>query len=1076
MTQDANPAVSINTVLSKWATREPDHLLFAFLDRRGEIVEEMTFEGFSRRVDTLAAQLIATDGLKPGDRVILSYQPGIEIVSALFACSKAGLIAVPTPPLSAFDFVSWAGRLHHIVEDCGAAAWLACARTLELFEESRHPPGGEDPNAGAEVLLALPAIETTKIATDADANPTSRQHPFVFLQYTSGSTSNPKGVCLTHENLIANCRAVIGDERHVAVSWLPQHHDMGLIGYYINAVLSGGTTYGISPRSFIQRPSLWLQLISEYRATATSVPNFALEVCLDERRVPSDSLDRYDLSALRMLMVAAEPVAPETFEAFRRRFARAGLGEEALFAAFGLAEFTLAVTSHGYSAVSVDRRLLAQGRVKPVTNTAGVSHALRLMSCGHTLGDTDIRIVDPGSCVEVGPDETGEIWVAGSSRAAGYWEKCDATRDSFEARLADAPGPFVRTGDVGFIRDGELFVCGRLKDMIIIRGQNIYPEDIEIMARQVYPELHSNGLVAFSSGEGAEVSITLVAEVPRGMDTPDETEIVRVIREGLQVPVARVVFVRPRSVARTSSGKVRRARTRARLEQGELDILVDTRHAFSISGASHESDIYELQVLMDRYGLTGEEDHTLFDAGIDSLDLIVFLNWIKDSLSDLDAPELAERVNPQLLSSISIRDLFAIAGVFASDPDAAIRAVEGFFAHAFDMRLAAEGEKMQADREFTCTAPTQRRLSDTAIGIFVTGGTGFLGPFLLDALLDQTNDDLFVLVRGRDLAHAQARLDTAFQESIADPERRAAYRARVTVVHGDLEAPRLGLNSHDWQRLAEGTRAIYHNGALVNYLLSYDRMRAANVEGTSAVLDLCFEGQEKVLNHISTTFVFGWAPKEFLFETDRNDGMEKLDFGYSQSKWVAEQRVFSAMDQGLTARVFRPSLITPALNGRGGNLDVTIRVLSFMIKHRLGVTAGNQISLTPADIAASNIVGIGEQADTVGQTFHVVRDDMETMQMITDIIADRLGAPFEMLTLTEFVRQTIRRCVRADPVYPLLDFLVGSVDHFELMESKRYDSSAFRQARDQSGKGSADPPLEDVVDGILGFMKTRNLL
>lgn len=1076
MTLDAAPVVSINSILDDWADREPDHLLFAFLDSRGEIVDEMTYEGFSHRVNTLAARLIATDGLNPGDRVILSYQPGIEIVSALFACSKAGLIAVPTPPLGAFDFVSWAGRLHHIAEDCGAVAWLACDRTLELFEEGRHRPPGEPRNAGAELLLSLPVIVTTQIATDADAKPPSGSSQIVFLQYTSGSTSNPKGVCVTHENLVANCRAVIGDERHVAVSWLPQHHDMGLIGYYINAVLSGGTTYGMSPRSFIQKPSLWLKLMSDYRATATSVPNFALELCLDERRVPSDSLDRYDLSPLRLLMVAAEPVAPETFDAFRRRFSRTGLAPEAMFVAFGLAEFTLAVSGGGSRAVSVDRRLLAQGRVKPVTDTAGVSHALPLMSCGRPLGDADIRIVDPDTRTEVSAGETGEIWVAGSSRAAGYWNKSDATRETFGAFLADETGPFVRTGDVGFVRDGEVFVCGRLKDMIIIRGQNIYPEDIEMMARQVYPELRSNGVVAFSSGEGGETSITLVAELPRGTGIPDETEIVRVIREGLQVPVARVVFVAPRSVARTSSGKVRRARTRALLEQGALEILVDTQHALSGSATSHGNEIYELQVLMDRYGINGDEDHTLFDAGIDSLDLVVFLNWIKDSLTDLNAPELAERVNPQLLSSISIRDLFAMVRLFASDPNAATRSVKDFFAKAYEIRLAAERAKMQADRHYSRPAPSRMAERSTLAATLVTGGTGFLGPFLLDALLDQTDDDIHVLVRGRDLPHAQSRLDAAFRQIITDPARRDAYRARVKVVLGDLEAPRLGLTARDWQQLAETTRTIYHNGALVNYLLSYDRMRAANVEGTSAVLDLCFDGQEKVLNHISTTFVFGWVPKDFLYENDRNDGMEKLDFGYSQSKWVAEQKVFSAMEHGLSARVFRPSLITPALNGRGSNLDITIRVLSFMIKHRLGVTAGNQISLTPADVAASNIVAIGAQDETVGGTFHVVRDDVEAMPMITDIIADRLGTRFEMLTLTELVRQMISRCTRSDPIYPLLDFLVGSVEHFSSMETKRYDSGEFRKARDQSGAGRADPPLEDVIDGILGFMQTRNLL
>ncbi|GFO82641.1 MAG: hypothetical protein A49_22680 [Methyloceanibacter sp.] len=450
------------------------------------------------------------------------------------------------------------------------------------------------------------------------------------------------------------------------------------------------------------------------------------------------------------------------------------------------------------------------------------------------------------------------------------------------------------------MHDGGLYVCGRLKDMIIIRGQNIYPEDIEALALQVYPELRRNGVVAFSSGDGQEVDITLVAEVARGNEMPDEIEIVRVIREGLQVPVARVVFVPPRSVARTSSGKVRRARTRELLETGQLPVLVDTRHAMTASQADGESDVYELELLKDRYGITGEEDYTLFDAGIDSLDLVVFLNWIKDSLTDRNAPELAERVNPRLLSSISIRDLFALVRQFVTAPAAATRAMAEFFAHAYEARLAAEQEKMLADRSYKAIDCRVSNPAGQKIGTLLTGGTGFLGPFLIDALLKQSDEDLHVLVRGRSLQQARARLDKAFLENVVDTRSREAYRTRVHAILGDLEQPRLGLDDATWMRLADGVDTVYHNGALVNYLLTYDHMRAANVQGTAEVLDLCFTGRDKVLNYISTTFIFGWAVKDFLYESDNNDGMDRLDFGYSQTKWAAEQKVFSAMKQGLT--------------------------------------------------------------------------------------------------------------------------------------------------------------------------------
>jgi len=1073
------PTVNINSILRDWVERQPARRLFAFVDSRGETLEDYSYADFATRVDTLAAVLARTDGLPPGERVVLAYQPGLELVAALFACSNVGLIPIPTPPLGAFDFVAWVGRIDHIVKDSGVAAWLACGRTRELFAEGAQRYTDAAPREAANRIDDLPVIETTSIKTDPQATAPERPHPIALLQYTSGSTSNPKGVCVSHQNLIANCRAAVPQQGEVAVTWLPQHHDMGLIGNYIYAVLSGSTTWGLSPRSFMQNPSIWLELLTRHKATATSVPNFALELCLNERRVPVAKLDDYDLSTLRTLMVAAEPVSQETFEAFRRKFARCGLKDEAFFVAYGLAEFTLAVSSHGRRAVSVDRRRLAQGEASLVTETTGVSHALPLMSCGRALGDTDIRIVDPGTGIEVPAGRTGEIWCAGAGRAMGYWQKPEANQETFDARLVDAPDmqePFLRTGDIGFMHNGEVFVCGRLKDMIIIRGQNIYPEDIEALALQVYPELRRNGVVAFSSGDGAEMDITLVAEVARGNGMPDEIEIVRVIREGLQVPVARVVFVPPRSVARTSSGKVRRARTRELLETGQLPILVDTRHSMAAVRADGKSDVYELELLKDRYGITGEEDYTLFDAGIDSLDLVVFLNWIKDSLTDRNAPELAERVNPRLLSSISIRDLFALVRQFVTAPAAATRAMAEFFTHAYEARVAAEKEKMLADRSYKAVDRRVSTPQSQKIGTLITGGTGFLGPFLIDALLKQSDEDLRVLVRGRSTQQAQERLDKAFLENIVDPESRKAYEARVHVILGDLEAPRLGLDEATWRRLADGVETVYHNGALVNYLLTYDHMRAANVQGTSAVLDLCFTGRDKVLNYISTTFIFGWAVKDFLYESDNNDGMDRLDFGYSQTKWAAEQKVFQAMQQGLRARVFRPSLVTPALNGNGGNLDIALRLLSFIVKHGLGVRAGNQVSFMPADVSADNMIAIACQEETLGQTFHVVRDAHETMPMITDIIAQRLGTCFEMYDLTSFVPQVIRRCTRADPLYPLLDFLVGSVDNISRMEFKRYESSNYQLARDRVLVARADPPLEVVVDGILRFLKVRNLL
>jgi len=262
----------------------------------------------------------------------------------------------------------------------------------------------------------------------------------------------------------------------------------------------------------------------------------------------------------------------------------------------------------------------------------------------------------------------------------------------------------------------------------------------------------------------------------------------------------------------------------------------------------------------------------------------------------------------------------------------------------------------------------------------------------------------------------------------------------------------------------------------VNYLLDYQSMRDANVGGTNEIIRLAMSHRAKVLNHISTTFVFGWSVKETLSECDTNAGMEHLDFGYSQSKWVSEQVVRDAMQHGLQARIFRPALLTPSLHGGGCNCDISIRLLTFMINHGIGTTARNQVSFSPADLAADNIVSISRVPGSVGATYHVTRDDYARMSDITAILGTLTGRSFRNYPLDAFVPEVIERCHSGDILFPLLDFLVRSVDNITAMEFKRYDNSQYRNMRDASPFGKADPPLHDVVLGILRFMRKQNLV
>jgi thioester reductase-like protein len=361
--------------------------------------------------------------------------------------------------------------------------------------------------------------------------------------------------------------------------------------------------------------------------------------------------------------------------------------------------------------------------------------------------------------------------------------------------------------------------------------------------------------------------------------------------------------------------------------------------------------------------------------------------------------------------------------------------------------------------------------------VLLTGGTGFIGPFLIKSLLEQSRAKIYVLVRASDDEQGKQRLKAAMESmGPCSAGLMSMFEARVIPICGDLGQAKLGLTQDVWDFLANEMDTVFHNGATVNYLFNYDRMREANVLGTNEVVRLAFEGRPKEFNYVSTTFIFGWAIKSVLYETDMNAKMELLDFGYSQSKWVAEQVVFDARSKGLSTRVFRPALVSPSVTGGGNNFDIAVRLVAFMVNHGIGVDTLNQVSFVPADIVANNIVAISTTPGTANETYHVVRDDYSNMLDITRLITESTGRQFEIFSLPDFVPELIRRCRKEDLLFPLLDFLVGSVENISSMEFKRYDSSSYQAARDRSLWGKADPSLEDTVNGILKFMNRKGII
>src|SRR6202522_1963107 len=400
---------SILDQLDRLGNEHPHKLLYSYPDLNGNPLESYTYASFLQRTKAIARHLRKEHRFAPEDRLLLAYPPGLEMICAFFGCVRAGLIPVPVYPPGSRGFQSALYKMVHIAKDCQAAGILTSHDYHASLKTNLARSGVAASGVDVDYISSLPWIVTEEFVNTISDEPFVGTSKILFLQYTSGSTMEPKGVMVTHENILQTCPLVIDHPNPIVVSWLPQYHDMGLIGCYLYPALKGGTTYGFAPMDFIQRPALWFEAIHTYRATATAAPNFAYDYCLRAGRLSKESLEACDLGSLRVLMCAAEPVKPDTYRRFLEAFQSYGLKSESFYVAYGLAENTLAVSQGGRNIVSVNKRALALGMARMTTEVSEIDAATQIVSCGTPLPGLDVKIVDPEGHFPLKPERTGEI-------------------------------------------------------------------------------------------------------------------------------------------------------------------------------------------------------------------------------------------------------------------------------------------------------------------------------------------------------------------------------------------------------------------------------------------------------------------------------------------------------------------------------------------------------------------------------------------------------------------------------------------------------------------------------------------
>ncbi|MER5750157.1 fatty acyl-AMP ligase [Streptomyces sp. NPDC002088] len=567
-------ARSLVDVLTTHASQQPDRIAYRYLvtgDCDGE-TRDISYARLARRSRAVAAWL-QERGLA-GSRALLLYPPGLEFICGYLGCLSAGVAAVPgVPPQGRAHNHRALTRMKRLIADADTKVILGGREVIAaLGAMAEHLPELAD-------LTCVVTEDIPDDAADAWLEPELGADSVAFLQYTSGSTSAPKGVVVTHGNLLDNERVitelmghtpdVIDEYDHeMFVSWLPVYHDMGLIGPVLNAVYLGVTATLFSPLHFLQQPTRWLTAVSRYRPHTSGGPNFAYELAL--KHATPELLDGLDLGSWKVAFNGAEPVRAATLRRFTETFGRAGFRRAAFYPCYGLAEGTLMVTG---GTVDAPPTLLAAADSGPHAGEADAA----AVGCGRPGPGVTVAIADAERGEELPEGETGEIWVSGAGVAKGYWRNALATRQTFRATLAGREGRFLRTGDLGFLRDGELFVTGRLKDLMVIDGRNHYPQDLELAAEMSHPALRPGCTAAFSVDAGVEGERpVLVAEVvPDAAGEAEKiTDLVRAaIGEAHGLPVRDVVLVHPGTIPKTSSGKIQRHASRAAYLEGTLSLV-----------------------------------------------------------------------------------------------------------------------------------------------------------------------------------------------------------------------------------------------------------------------------------------------------------------------------------------------------------------------------------------------------------------------------------------------------------------------------------------------------------------------
>lgn len=951
---------SVLEYLYRGVESSPERCVFNFLDCSREPfgMQQISVKQLYEKSCDMAATL-RKRGAKKGDRAIIFSMQDAGTVYAILGCMMEKVVFTVIPPPIDEAKLS---RFISALKSCNPKFLIS---NYALEQESKSDFTKTLLKRAFLQVIALKRIYTDKIVIQEKYTPvrTYQKDDLVYLQYTSGSTSEPKGVMVTNENLLSclnQCRVVLDfTHDYNLASWVPFYHNIGLIiTIFIPLLAETGTAYFIPTLQFLQKPTVWLKTISDFKINATVAPNSAYEVCT--KLVSREEAKHYDLSHTTLLINGSEFVYAQTIEKFCNLF---NISQQAFAAGYGLSECVCVATISpmAYKCQKIDVEAYLAGQFIPTENKNHKS----VVSLGKPLSKLSVLAVKEDGSLCVG-NEIGEIYIRGDSVCRGYWKNFVETK-RFHTTIKGVEGLFYRTGDMGIVFEGSLYLTGRLTEMIIVNGKNIFPSDLSLLLQQQCPMLQKENVCVFSIQAANREEPVLCLESEKVTFAPLVRDINRAVAQVYNFSFSDIVFVQKNTFPRTDNRKIKINIIKQLYEQNKLNVLYSTKTSHIKEDPNIASDISTglfvnasldeikacIRAVFKKFvGQIDFDDNTLFtDLGTNSLTVVEMIN----KLEHQSGIEIDIR---QITSALTVNDL------------------------AQHIQLILRGEKHSVlDLSKECVLAEDIRLQqnytvspEQCHNIFLTGSTGFLGAYLIRSLIRQSKDEkvtVFCHVKAENQQKAMERIISNMQFFHCWDEK---FEDNIVAVLGDLKKPHLGIEDSLYMTLCNTIDVVYHNGAVLNFLFPYNQLKQTNVNGTVECLRFACAGKPKYFHYVSSYSVYD-NPSHFnktVLETDPLRSFEGYFLGYSETKWVAEKLVSEASARGLRATLYRPGEITASLKENVWKMeDMISRTIVGCIQMNAAPDIDIDLPLTPVDYVSDAIIHISRQTSAIGKCFNL---------------------------------------------------------------------------------------------------------